>query len=67
MSLNLIKNHRSIRERSIRIKLSINGREKVKIKKIKNPKTFIDYLQTNDDFYENLEDYNSTKKKSYFY
>ena len=63
MSLNLIKNHRSIRQRSIQIKLSINGREKVEIKKIKNPKTFIDYLQTNDDFYENLEDYNSTKKK----
>ena len=63
MSLNLIKNHRSIRQRSIRIKLSINGREKVEIKKINNPKTFIDYLQTNDDFYENLEDYNSTKKK----
>ena len=63
MSLNLIKNHRLIRQRSIRIKLSINGREKVEVKKIKNPKTFIDYLQTNDDFYENLEDYNSTKKK----
>ena len=67
MSLNLIKNHRSIRQRSIQIKLSINGREKVEIEKIKNPKTFIDYLQTNDDFYENLEDYNSTKKKSYCY
>ena len=53
MSLNLIKNHRSIRERSIRIKLSINGREKVEIEKIKNPKTFIDYSQKNDDFYEN--------------
>ena len=63
MSLNLIKNHRSIRQRSIRIKLSINVREKVEIEKIKNPKTFIDYLQTNDGFYENLEDYNSTKKK----
>ena len=41
----------------------VNGGEKVVIKKLKNPKTFIDYSQTNDDFYENLEDYNSTKKR----
>ena len=40
----------------------INGREKVGIDTLKNPKAFIDYSQTIDDVYENLEDYNSTKK-----
>ena len=38
--------------------LLINGREKVGIKKLKNPKVFIDYSQTIDDVYEDLEDYN---------
>ena len=38
----------------------INGKE---IKILKNLKTFIDYLQTIDDVYENLEDYNPTKKR----
>ena len=28
----------------------------------KNPKKFIDYSQTIDDVYKNLEDYNPTKK-----
>ena len=37
-------------------------REKVGIKKLKNPKAFIDYSQTIDDVCENLEDYNPTKK-----
>ena len=41
----------------------INGREKVKTKKLENPKAFIKYSQTKDDVYENLEDYNLTKKK----
>ena len=41
----------------------INGREKVGIKTIKNSKAFIDYPQTIDDAYENLEDYNPTKKR----
>ena len=41
----------------------VNGRGKVGIKKLKNPKTFIDYSQTVDDIYENLEDYNPTKKR----
>ena len=41
----------------------INGREKVGIKILKNPKAFIDYSQKIDDVYENLEDYNSTKKR----
>ena len=43
--------------------LLINGREKIGIKAQKNPKAFIDYLQTIDDVSENLEDYNPTKKK----
>ena len=31
--------------------LLINGREKVGIKRLKNPKAFIDYSQTIDDVY----------------
>ena len=42
--------------------LLINEREKVGIKKLKNPEAFIDYSQTTDDVYENLEGYNPTKK-----
>ena len=42
--------------------LLINGREKLGIKSLKNPKAFIDYSQTIDDAHENLEDYNPTKK-----
>ena len=38
-------------------------RERVGIKKLKNPKAFIGYSQTIDDVYENLEYYYSTKKK----
>ena len=41
----------------------INGRKKVGIRKIKNPKAFTEYSQTIDNVYENLEDYNPTKKK----
>ena len=41
--------------------LLIKGREKLGIKNLKNPKEFIDYSQTIDDIYENLEDYNPTK------
>ena len=36
--------------------LLINGREKVGIENLKNPKAFIDYSQTIDDVYEDLED-----------
>ena len=42
--------------------LLVKGREQVGIKNLKNSEAFIDYSQTNDDVYENLEDYNSTKK-----
>ena len=41
-----------------------SGREKVGIGKLKNPKTFIDYSQTIDDIYENLEDCNPAIKRS---
>ena len=40
-----------------------NERDKAAIEKLKNPKPFIDYSQTIDGVYENLEDYNPTKKK----
>ena len=41
----------------------IKGREKVLIENLKNPKVFVDYSQTVNDVYENLEDYNPTKKR----
>ena len=41
----------------------LNGREKPRIKKLKNPKGIIDYSQTSGDFYENLESYNPIKKR----
>ena len=41
----------------------IKGREKVGIKKLKNPKAFTDYSQAIDDGYENL-DYKPTKKRT---
>ena len=41
----------------------INGREKVGIENLINPKAFTDYTQSIDDVYENLEDYNPTKKR----
>ena len=43
--------------------LLINGREKIRIETLKNPKAFIDYSQTTDDACENLEDHNQTKKR----
>ena len=66
MLLNLVKNQRpDIDKDSIELKhqLLINEREKVEIKKSKNPKTFTDYSQIIDVVYENLEDYNPTKKR----
>ena len=41
----------------------VNRREKAGIEKLKNPKALIDYSQTIDHAYENLEDYNPTKKR----
>ena len=42
-----------------------NGRGKVGNENSKNPKAFIDYSHTMDDVYENLKDYNPTKKKRF--
>ena len=42
--------------------LLVNGREKVGIENLKIPKALIDYSRTIDDVYENLEDYNPTRK-----
>ena len=42
--------------------LLINWTEKVGIKKLKSSKEFFDYSQTIGGAYENLEDYNPTKK-----
>ena len=49
----------------LKYQLLINGTEKVGIKTLKNSKAFIDYSRTIDDVYENLEDYNSTKKERF--
>ena len=43
--------------------LLINKTEKVAIKKLENSKAFIDYSQTIDGGYRNLEDYNPKKKR----
>ena len=40
-----------------------NGREKVRIENLKNPKAFINYAQKVDDAYEDLEDHNPVKKR----
>ena len=46
-----------------KFQLLINWGEKLRIKKVNNPKAFTDYSQTIDDASEGLEDYNSTKKR----
>ena len=45
------------------VKLLINRRKKVGIKKLKTLTAFIDYSQTIDDVYENLKDYDPLKKR----
>ena len=53
-------------QRSIWIKVSkllIHWREEVGIENLKNQKAFTDFSQTIDDVYEDLEDYNPTKKR----
>ena len=47
---------------NLKYQLFINGREKVGIKTLKIPKAFIDYSQTINHLYENLEDYNPARK-----
>ena len=72
MLLKLIKNQQADIDRiylcikdpfESKYQLLINGKERVGIEILKNPKTFIDYSQTIDDAYENLEDCNPTKKR----
>lgn len=43
--------------------LLINRREIVGINKLQNPNALINYSQTSDVVYENLEDYNPTKTR----
>ena len=45
------------------MKIFIDGREKIGIENLKNPKAFTDYSQTIDDIYKNLEDYDPSKKR----
>ena len=47
----------------LKYQLLINGKEKRRIKQLKNSKTFIDCSQTIDDSYENSEDRNLIKKR----
>ena len=75
--LNLIKNQGPYVDKSFlyfkdalesKYQLLINRREKLWIKYENNPKAIIDHsriidLQTIDDIYENLEEYNPTKKR----
>ena len=44
--------------------LLINEGGKVGLKKLKNPKPFIDYLKTIDNVYENFQDYNGIQLRS---
>ena len=46
----------------LKYQLLIYGRKKIGMKTLKNPKALIDYSQTIDDVYKNLEDHNPTKK-----
>ena len=46
-----------------RDQVGIKGRDQVEIKKLENTKAFIDYSQTIDDIYENLEDYNPRRQR----
>ena len=73
MLLNLIKHQRPDIDKiylyikdplESKYQLLINGREKVGIENLKNPKAFADYSQTLDDVYEKLEDYNPRKKRA---
>ena len=70
--LNLIKNQRAdigkiylyVKDQvKSKYQLLITGEEKVGIKKLKNPKAFIDDSQTIDEVYENSENYDPTKKR----
>ena len=70
--LNLIKNQRLDIDKiylyakdpvESKCQLRINGREKVGIKKLKNPKAFLDYSQAIDDVYEKFGRLQSKEEK----
>ena len=72
MLLNLIKHQRLDIDKiylyvkdpfKSKYQLLITGREKLGIEILKNLKAFVDYSQTIDHVYENLEDDNPTKKR----
>ena len=72
MSLSLIQNQRPDIDKiylyvkdpfKSKYQLFVDGKEKVEIKNLENTKAFIDYLETIDDVYENVEDYNPAKKR----
>ena len=64
--LNLVKHQRSdIDKVYLCVKDPFDTKYQLFINR-KNPKAFNDYLQTTDDAYEDLEDYNPTKKKRVF-
>ena len=74
--MNLIKHQRpdiakiylSVKDQfESKYQLLIYRREELGITKLKNPEAFIDYSQTVNDVYENLEDYNPTKKRRVLY
>ena len=45
-------------------KILINKREDAIIKHLNDPKAFIEYSNTMDDIYENIHDYNSSRKRT---
>ena len=51
---------------STKYQLLIKRRDKVGIKKLKNPKALIDYSLTFDNVYEALGNYKPTKKRKVF-
>ena len=53
----IYKNYLHVKDPFVsKYQLLINGREKVGIIKLKNPKAYVDYSQIVDELYENLED-----------
>ena len=46
----------------MKVSITYQRKRKKGIKELKNPKAFINHSQTVDGVYENLEDYNPTKK-----
>ena len=46
---------------------SIKKRENVGIKHLNNPNAFIECSNTMDDVYENIDDYNSSRRRKIFF